>query len=207
MRPVRLIIFAKAPLPGLAKTRLIPALGAQGAARLASEMLHTTLTAALESGVGTVELCATPPVTDPAWRATTIPAEVECSDQGDGDLGARMLRATARSIARGTPALLSGTDCAEISARLLRGAAHALSRTGTVLYPTADGGYALLGLTRSDPTLFAGIAWSTPTVASVTMDRIRALGWPLHTGPVLHDIDSAADLHRWHHRAVDSAID
>ncbi|MBI1905439.1 MAG: TIGR04282 family arsenosugar biosynthesis glycosyltransferase [Rhodocyclales bacterium] len=206
MSPVRIIVFAKAPLPGLAKTRLIPALGAEGAARLASAMLHATLTAALESGVGPVELCATPAVTDPAWRTTVIPADVECSDQGNGDLGARMQRAAARGIARGTPVLLSGTDCAEMSTQLLRDAAHALRQTGSFIHPTADGGYALLGLTRSDAALFERIAWSTSVVASVTMTRIRELGWPLHVGSVLHDIDEAADLHLWPHPEFGTAI-
>lgn len=199
MNPVRIIIFAKAPQPGRVKTRLIPALGADGAARLAAGMLRATLAAALESGIGPVELCASPAVTDPAWHTTTIPPGVECSDQGGGDLGARMLRAAARGIAGGTPVLLSGTDCAEMSARLLRDAAHALDQADTVIYPAADGGYALLGLTRSDPALFQRIAWSTPEVSGVTVARIRELGWSLHVGSVLHDIDDAADLHLWPH--------
>ena len=202
MKPVRIIVFAKAPLPGQAKTRLIPALGAEGAARLASEMLSTTLTAALEADIGPVELCATPNVADAAWHTINIPAGVECSDQGDGDLGARMQRAAFRSLARGNPTLLSGTDCAEMSTGLLRSAAHALHETGTVIHPTADGGYALLGLTRHDAALFWNIAWSTATVASVTMARIRELGWPLHIGSLLHDIDEVEDLRFWPYAAA-----
>lgn len=207
MIPVRIIVFAKAPLPGQVKTRLIPALGAAGAARLASAMLQTTLAAALESDVGPVELCASPAITDAAWRMTPIPAGVECSVQGEGDLGERMMRAAARSCERGEPVLLSGTDCAEMCAGLLCDTADALRKTGTVIHPTADGGYALLGLTRHDPALFSNIAWSAATVASTTMARIRELGWPMHVGSLLHDIDEAADLHLWPHPMPDYATE
>lgn len=199
MKPVRIVVFAKAPQPGRAKTRLIPTLGATGAAQLAAMMLRTTLTAALESGVGTVELCADPTITDAAWRTTTIPPNIECSAQGEGDLGARMLRAAIRTCERGEAILLTGTDCAEMSTDLLREAARALEETGTVIHPAADGGYALLGLTRHHSALFNSIAWSTATVASTTIARIRKLRWPVHVGSTLHDIDEAADLRWWPH--------
>lgn len=199
MNPTRIVVFAKAPRPGRAKTRLIPALGAAGAAQLASMMLHATLAAALDSGTGPVELCTDPAITDPAWRLTAIPAGVQCSAQGEGDLGTRMSRVAVRACERGESILLSGTDCAEMSAGLLRDAVRALTDTGTVIHPTADGGYALLGLTRHHPTLFSNIAWSTATVATATIARIRKLGWPLHVGSLLHDIDEAADLRWWPH--------
>lgn len=194
MTPVRTLVFAKAPRPGHAKTRLIPALGAAGAADLAVEMLRSTLRAALEAGLGPVELCADPGISDPAWSGIAIPAGVERSEQGSGDLGARMARAAARTTARGEAALLVGTDCAEMGAALLQGAAALLRLSGTVLHPTADGGYALLGLTRFDPSIFRDIAWGTASVAETTIDRIRALGWPLAIGDTLHDIDEPADL-------------
>jgi glycosyltransferase A (GT-A) superfamily protein (DUF2064 family) len=63
-----------------------------------------------------------------------------------------------------------------------------------VLHPTLDGGYALLGLRRYDRSLFSDIAWSTASVAGTTITRIRQLGWSLHQGTLLHDIDEPADL-------------
>lgn len=192
--PTRVIVFAKAPLPGFAKTRLIPALGAEGAARLARKMLDATLAVALAARIGPVELCAVPPIADPAWRGIALPAGVEFTAQGDGDLGRRLARAAARSPGGGERALLVGTDCPRMSPAVLREAAGRLREVDAVIHPSADGGYVLLGLARFSPRLFDAIAWSTPTVAATTIARIQALGWSLAVGETLHDIDEPADL-------------
>lgn len=194
MPPVRTLIFAKAPKPGLAKTRLIPALGAEGAAWLARQMLEYTLANATAAALGPVELCMTPAPEAPEWRCTLAPPGVEVSDQGEGDLGARLARAAQRSIAAGEAVLLIGTDCPELTPACLRDAAEALHRVGAVIHPTTDGGYALLGLTRTDPCLFSDIAWSTDAVAAVTLARLSQLGWPVCVASQLHDIDEPGDL-------------
>lgn len=202
----RIVIIAKAPQPGYAKTRLIPALGSQGAADLAQRLLEHTVKVALDAGVGPVELCVTPAVQDPAWQAFTPLAcgemrdALHWSDQGEGDLGVRMARVAMRVIERGESVLLIGTDCPELGIAELRQAAHALHRpvnsVDATLIPTADGGYALLGLKRFHPTLFEGIAWSTNTVAFETLCRLGRLGWAVHRHSMLHDIDEPADL-KW----------
>ena len=192
--PVRIVIFAKAPLPGVAKTRLIPALGAQGAADLAHRLLAHTLHKALAAGVGPVELCVTPSPADAAWQTLAISDPVQWSAQGEGDLGARMARASQRVLASGEPVLLIGTDCPQLSTDCLQQAAAALQRSDATLFPTFDGGYALLGLRRFDPSLFSGIVWSTGSVAFDTLHRLRQLGWTVESQPMLHDIDEAADL-------------
>lgn len=194
MRAVRIVIFAKAPAPGHAKTRLIPALGAGGAASLARRMLETTLAEACASGVGPVELCASPPIGDPLWQSVSLPPEVEVTAQGEGDLGARMGRAAARAIARGEPVVLIGTDAPGLDAARLRQAATLLEEADATLFPVADGGYILLGLNRFDSTLFDGVAWGTGSVAEETLNRIDRLGWSVRVGPTLHDIDGPDDL-------------
>ena len=196
MPRIRTLIFAKAPWPGLAKTRLIPALGAEGAARLARQMLEYTLANATAAALGPVELCMTPAPEAPEWRGVIAPPGVEVSDQGTGDLGARLARRAQRSITAGEAVLLIGTDCPELTPARLRDAAEALRRIGAVIHPTVDGGYALLGLTRTDPRLFADIAWSTDAVAAVTLARLDQLGWPVCVAPRLHDIDEPGDLFR-----------
>lgn len=196
MRPLRIAILAKAPRPGFAKTRLIPALGAHGAAELAARMLRTTLNAAVEAGVGTVELCVTPDIDDDAWAGIDIPAGIEVSTQGDGDIGVRMSRIARRAHTQGEGLLLIGTDCAEMSATLLRDAATLLVDADAVLHPTADGGYALLALNRYDQRLFMDIAWSTGSVADTTVGRLAELGWRAHVGRILHDIDEPNDM-KW----------
>jgi rSAM/selenodomain-associated transferase 1 len=196
VQPTRIVIFAKAPQAGFAKTRLIPALGAQRAADLARRLLAHTLNKALAAGVGPVELCVTPSAADPAWGTFDISDAVQWSDQGEGDLGERMARAAQRVLESGESVLLIGTDCLELSAACLQQAAYALQRTDATLFPTFDGGYALLGLNRFHPSLFAGIAWSTGTVAFETLCRLEQLGWSVQDNPMLHDIDEPADL-KW----------
>jgi len=192
----RIIIFAKAPLPGFAKTRLIPALGQAGAAKLAQRMLQQTLAVAVDARVGPVELCVTPDITLPAWLGVDISQGVEISAQGGGDLGARLARAAQRGLVHDESVLLIGTDCVEMSAPLLRAAAAALKHKNAVIHPAADGGYALLGLARFHSRLFEDIAWSTGRVASETISRIEQLGWSLELGALLHDIDEPDDLRR-----------
>ena len=190
----RIIIFAKAPLPGLAKTRLIPALGAKGAAELAQQMLFNTLREAIAAKIGAVELCATPALHFPAWRSIQLPAGIEIFEQGEGDLGARLARAAERALANAGQVLLIGTDCVEMSADLLREAAQALRTHDAVMHGTVDGGYALLGIKRFDSLLFSDMPWSTDGVFGITLARIGQLGWAAHVGRMLHDVDEPQDL-------------
>lgn len=194
MSRTQIIIFAKAPVPGRVKTRLIPALGEAGAARLAHAMLLETVDEALDSHLGIPELCATPHPRDPSWRGLLPTSRLSLSDQGDGDLGERLARAAERTILRGDRVLLIGTDCPQLRGGYLRAAAAALDEYDAVLHPARDGGYALIGLRRFDPSLFDGIAWSTSTVASETLRRIAALGWAVHVGETLRDLDEPDDL-------------
>lgn len=190
----RIVVMAKAPLPGLAKTRLIPALGEAGAAHLAARMLQQTLGTALAAAIGPVELCAAPEPNDPAWRDVAVPTNVVWSAQGAGDLGARMARAAQRGCALGERVLLIGTDCPALSAAHLQWAAAALDAHHAALLPTFDGGYALLGLRQIHPSLFEDMPWSTATVAFETVQRARHIGWTVELSQRLHDIDEPADL-------------
>ena len=204
MTSTRIIIFAKAPQPGFAKTRLIPALGAKGAAELAQQMLFNTLHEALAAGIRTVELCSTPRIDDVAWQGITFPLGIEITDQGEGDLGARLARASERAIENAELVLLIGTDCVEMSATLLRDAAQSLHEHDAVIHCAADGGYALLGLKRYSAVLFNAMPWSTDTVASTTIARIGQLGWSLHVGQMLHDVDAPQDLKYLSQKMVDA---
>jgi len=191
---VRIVLFAKAPLPGLAKTRLIPALGALGAAEFARRMMKHAVTQALAAEVGPVELCVTPFHQESTWQSLGIPAAVTWSDQGEGDLGSRMARAAQRVLAAGESVLLIGGDCPALSAEHLRRAVTSLQHFDATLVPTADGGYVLLGLTRFHASLFEDIEWSTGSVAQETLRRLEKLGWNVQTHSMLQDIDEPADL-------------
>lgn len=192
--PVRIVLLAKAPLPGRAKTRLIPALGADGAADLAARLLQHAIGECLAAAVGPVQLCVTPGRADPAWRALALPRKLHWTEQGEGDLGARMARAAQRVTAGGEAVLLIGSDCPGLTAECLRAAARALADHDSCLIPASDGGYVLLGLRHHLPALFADMPWSTPAVAGLTCQRIRAAGCSLKQFPLLHDIDEPQDL-------------
>lgn len=194
MNAVRIVVFAKAPVPGRVKTRLIPALGEAGAAQLAERMLEQALQQALAAAVGPVELCMSPAPDAPEWAGIALPAGIETSDQGEGDLGARMAGATRRTTARGEAVLLTGTDCPDLTAERLRVAAAQLARHDAVLHRAEDGGYPLLGLRAFDASLFDSMPWSTPAVADLTLQRLAALGWTVWVGDTLRDIDEPADL-------------
>lgn len=191
-----IIVMAKAPLAGYAKTRLIPAIGAEGAAAVAECLLEHTLMQAWTAALGTVDLCCAPDTAHPALaRHATWPGMV-LSSQGQGDLGERMARAFARWLAPGgaNRVLMIGADAPALDAAMLRSAAQALHDHDAVFVPALDGGYALIGLRQAAPALFAGMAWSTPVVMAQTRLRLRTAGLRHVELPPVADIDESADL-------------
>jgi uncharacterized protein len=188
------IVMAKAPVAGYAKTRLIPALGPHAAAALAECLLERAIGHALEAALGTVDLCCAPDAGHPALARHAGWAGMHLSAQGDGDLGDRMNRALARHLAQADRALVIGTDAPALDAAMLRRAAAALDDADAVFAPALDGGYALIGLRRAAPMLFSGMAWSTSTVMAETRERLRAAGLHHIELPPVADIDEPADL-------------
>ena len=194
MKPVRIIIFTKAAQAGFTKTRLIPALGKQGAANLAKKMLIHTLNQSLEAGVGPVEMCVTPPPTDSIWQEFAVLGDLEYSDQGTGDLGERLSRVTQRVIDRGESLLIIGTDCTQLTATHLQRAKESLHNFDSILIPATDGGYVLFGLNFFHASLFESIKWSTDTVYAETTERLETLGRTIKIFPSMNDIDEPKDL-------------
>lgn len=182
----RIVVFAKQPVPGRVKTRLIPALGAEGAARLAAEMLERTIGEAVATGLE-VELCGEPDAA--VWSDATV----ALTAQGEGGLGERLARAAKRVLAE-EPVLLVGADCPALGRDRLLAAVEALAAHDSVIHPAEDGGYVLLGLRRFDPSLFEGIEWSTGAVCRQTLDRLAGLGWSVDVRETLADVDEPADL-------------
>lgn len=181
-----LTIFAKWPEPGKAKTRLIPALGAQGAADVYRKLLEHTLAEARASGMA-LELRVTG--AEPERFADWLGKDLAVVDQGEGDLGARMADVPA-------PAILIGSDCPALDAALIRRAAEALKGNAAVLGPARDGGYYLLGMARPMPFLFHDMQWSTAEVLPETLRRFELQGIAPTMLPELSDIDTPADLAR-----------
>ena len=188
------IVMAKAPAPGYAKTRLIPALGALRAAQLADRLLHRALRAALQAQLGPVDLCCAPDRHHPLLQAHHMNPGVSLSDQGEGDLGERMSRAFDRWWPAADRILMTGTDAPALHAQLLQRAAQCLDDADAVFVPALDGGYALVGLRRPAPSLFSHVAWSTAQVMSTTRQHLAAAGLRHVELDALPDIDEPADL-------------
>ena len=194
VKPVAIAVLAKAPIPGFAKTRLIPVLGDDGAARLQARLIERAVATACAAGIGPVTVWATPDPTHAIFQTLRARHGVALARQGDGDLGARMLAAIA---AANGPALVIGTDCPALTADHLRTAAAVL-RDGSevVVFPAEDGGYVLIGAQRPVPALFADMPWSTAGVMAQTRQRLKAAGLSWQEPVTLWDVDVPADLQR-----------
>ncbi len=192
----RILVFARAPVAGLAKTRLIPALGPEGAARLQAALLEDALRRARAAGPGALELWGTGD--DPQGWLPAAAARYGASlhEQCDGDLGARMQAALARATGSGAPALIMGTDAPGLSPASIERAGDSLARHDAVLVPALDGGYVLLGVRQAPPSLFTGIDWGTDRVLEATRARMRALAWHVDERPAGWDVDRPEDLER-----------
>lgn len=191
--PVAVAILAKAPMPGLAKTRLIPSIGAHAAAVLQERLTERTVETAVAADIGPITLWCTPDLAHASFQDLAARFQIVLKRQPDGDLGARMLDAIG---ATNGPTLVIGTDCPAFTAEILRTAANALTEAEVVLVPAEDGGYVLIGARAAHPQLFDQIAWGTASVMQETRARISALGLTSSELPVLWDIDTEADLDR-----------
>jgi uncharacterized protein len=191
---VSVAIMAKAPIPGFAKTRLIPTIGAHAAAALQERLTERAVTTALAADVGPVTVWCAPDATHDTFLKLVARTLITLRAQPKGDLGSRMLAAAA---AGNGPTLIIGTDCPALTEVHIRGAANAL-REGidVVLIPAEDGGYVLIGMRSAQPALFAGIAWGTKTVLTDTRARIIEQRLVLSEQPSLWDVDTDNDLAR-----------
>ena len=197
MNSTVVIVFAKAPEPGAVKTRLIPLLGADGAAALHARLVKRTLETARAASLRPVELHCAPDTDDPFCGFCAGHYGVSLKSQADGDLGARMLSAITHALGAHARVLLIGTDCPALTARHLRQADRALREGADAVFaPCEDGGYALIGLKRADARLFDRIAWGTDGVMAATRSRLRQLGWRWSELETLWDVDRPEDYQR-----------
>ncbi len=193
--PVSVAIFARSPVAGQVKTRLIPQLGAEGAASLQAWMLQRAVAMALASDVGPVTLWCEGDVGHREIMACAEMGQLRILPQLAGDLGQRMLAAVRESQAvAGT--LVIGTDCPVLDATHLREAAHALLERDAVLIPAEDGGYVLIGMKTPEAKAFSGIDWGRPQVMAQTRQRLAAMGWRWSELATLWDVDRPEDAAR-----------
>jgi rSAM/selenodomain-associated transferase 1 len=192
----RLIIFTRYPEPGRTKTRLIPALGAMGAADLHRRMTEQALaTARRFAAHQAVALEVRYTGGDAALIRQWLGANLLLRKQSDGDLGVRMRDAFHASFQEGGErVVLIGTDCPGITSDTLASAFKALRHNDLVLGPASDGGYYLIGLSRAIPPLFQGILWGTDRVLQYTLQIALGLDLRCDLLERLDDVDRPEDL-------------
>ena len=195
----QIMIFGRYPVPKQAKTRLIPALGTKGAARLHRRMTEHAVGVARNarrSGGGNdlrITFCGTgAPLSDfRAW----LGLDLLYASQPSGDLGARLQWAFNSAFGNGAKSAITiGTDVPGLTSDILRQALESLRSHDIVIGPAADGGYYLIGMKLFCPELFAAIDWGTESVYEQTRDIIKGLGLTVAQLPLLCDVDRPDDL-------------
>ena len=190
------MLFAKAPVAGKVKTRLIPAIGADAAALLHQQLVERALQCLVDSDVGQVELCCAPDSTHPFFLDCQLRFGVSLTQQREGDLGERMRAAFDHALLSSPSALIVGADCPAITIVDLRAAAAALAIHDATLIPADDGGYVLIGVQQTHATMFDDIEWGTASVLAAQRDRFRSIGWHWSEGATRWDVDRPEDLTR-----------
>ena len=193
--------MAKAPIAGLAKTRLIPQVGAHAAAVLAGRLTERAVETAVNAALGPVRLWCAPDTGHAVFRQLAQCHPITLCAQPAGDLGARMLACTI-----GGPTLVTGSDCPALTATHLREAARALRAADVVLIPAEDGGYVLIGTRTPQPGLFDAMTWGTEQVLAETRRRVAALKLRAAELAPLWDVDTESDLARMERELPDLAL-
>ncbi|WP_017306087.1 TIGR04282 family arsenosugar biosynthesis glycosyltransferase [Spirulina subsalsa] len=191
-----LIIFTRYPEPGKTKTRLIPVLGATGAAEIQRQMTEHTLKQA--RCLSNLSLDIYFAGGNPTLMAEWLGSDLHYKPQSQGDLGQRMAEAFRQAFQEGQErVLIIGIDCPGLTQTILEQGFRALQHHDLVIGPAEDGGYYLIGLNRLIPELFQGIAWGTDRVFAQTGEIAQGLGCAIATLPQLPDIDTPQDLPLW----------
>lgn len=196
---IALAIMCKAPVSGKSKTRLCPPLGADEAATLSrcfiADVAATVATVSGEAGAHGYAVI-TPADAEGAF-ADLLPEGISVLAQRGPDLSARLIHASRDLLVAGHAGVcLINADGPTLPAPLLAKAVTALRKPGerVVLAPAIDGGYALIGLKRDEPSLFTDIAWSTSHVLAATLVRAARRSLPVSILPTWYDVDDIGGL-------------
>jgi len=191
----KLIIFSKAPEAGQVKTRLIPALGIEGATRLHKEMLEQKLRLVSENQIAATDLYCSPDHQHPYFQQVTSSLNLDLHTQSGEDLGQRMANALQTALNTHTMAVIIGSDSPPLDLAYIKAAFQALEQgSDAVIGPAIDGGYVLLGSRRFSNKLFACMNWGTDRVLTQTRERLQQLDYSWIELDPLWDIDRPEDL-------------
>ncbi|MBD3292233.1 MAG: DUF2064 domain-containing protein [Armatimonadia bacterium] len=196
----RLVLFAKPPLPGHAKTRLAEEIGAAQAARVAEALLRDTigLAESLTEQLGE-DLKLVLAYTDRRdWFTPALSADWRLIEQRGADLGERIENAL-EDLDPGPQdrTLFIGMDCPQMPAERVQEAFDALKDANAVLGPCDDGGYYLIGTRGGVPEgLLQSVRWSTAEAMGDTVAALEAANMTVARLLPGYDVDTADDLQR-----------
>lgn len=188
----RIAVFAKAPQAGAVKTRLVPKLGAEGAARLHAALVTHSLSTAVSAQPASLQLWCSPDAAHPFFAECSARFGCELRVQQGADLGARM----AHAFEGNTPLVLLGTDCPALTPAHLDRAWRMLADHDAVFVPAEDGGYALVAMSRASASIFDDVAWGSDKVMRQTRERLAAAKLRWTELDTLWDVDRPEDYER-----------
>lgn len=197
VQDVLLIQFAREPLPGKVKTRMLPQLSPEQACELHRELVYWTAQVLTSAQLGPVELAVAGSVESPLFRQCENLGVQAVRRQSGQDLGERMFNALDDALQRYARVVLVGSDCPQIDRAYLKSAIEALERCDVVLGPAEDGGYVLIGVSQLDRRWFQAVDWGSATVYADTLARFELTGANWQPLEELQDIDRPEDLPLW----------
>jgi hypothetical protein len=198
MKTIAVAIICKTPIPGQSKTRLSPPLAMEECAMISSCFitdLSSTIQSLADDGDVSGYAVYTPYGTEEQLREL-LPASFKLQLQADGDFGRRLFKGLSDLLDAGHDgAILVNSDSPTLPKAILRQAVDAVRQGDNVtLSPAFDGGYTLVGVSKSHARLFADIPWSTDAVYGLTLERAREIGLPVINVPGWYDVDDEASL-------------
>lgn len=197
-----LLVFARVPRAGYVKTRLAVGIGDEAALAAYTLLAERVIGAVRQSAMYSVTVAYTPQSGVEAMREW-LGAAVELAPQTSGDLGARMASAIRNAIRSGAErVVVIGTDCPDITAAVIEDAFERLATADVVLGPASDGGYWLVGMSRTHPGLFENVPWSSPDTLCTTLEHAKMLGLSVALLGERSDIDTADDWRSWLERSA-----
>lgn len=192
-----LIQFARVPRVGQVKTRLIPALGEEGACVLHDQLMQHCCQQLVRAGLGSVELWLDAPAQEHAGVMACVEQGASLRQQQGEDLGERMYRALQDGLSRYRSVILVGSDCPAIDKAYLVQARQALVTRPVTLGPAVDGGYVLIGARQIHEDVFRDVEWGSSGVLKKSLANLARLGWEVGLLSALADIDRPEDLPQW----------
>jgi len=194
----RLLILSKAPDAGVVKTRLIPLLGASGAARLYATLLHECIDRLVAAGLCPVDLWCAPATSHPFFVECRRRYGVTLEQQAEGDLGRRMEHALGAALQQSAHAILVGADCPGLAISDIEETLLALREdSDVVLGPASDGGYYLVAMRSHHAFLFEDMPWGAANILQLTESRLRERGISWHKLTPHRDLDTPEDYMAW----------